>query len=106
MHLVRKKFLIYVLTIAIGFVIAVLPSQSPAEEESRSKEASSAEYLFDGLIVRPIMLLGTVVGTAAFVITLPFTIPAGAVPEARQKFISEPAHYTFKRPFGDFEARK
>lgn len=106
MHLVRREILGYILTIAIGVVTAVLPFQSPAEEDDRSKEASPGEFLFDGLIVRPIMLVGTVVGTAAFVITLPFTIPADGVSEARQKFIVEPANYTFRRPFGDFEPRK
>lgn len=106
MHLVRTKILGYVLTIAMGVVTAVLPFQSPAEENGRSEQASAGEFLFDGLIVRPIMLVGTVVGTVAFVITLPFTIPAGGVSEAHQKFIVEPADYTFKRPFGDFEPRK
>lgn len=106
MHLVHRKMHAYVLAIAIGVVTAVLPFQSPAQEDDRSKEPSGGELLFDGVIVRPVMLLGTVVGTAAFVITLPFTIPADGVSEARQKFIVEPANYTFRRPFGDFEPRK
>jgi hypothetical protein len=102
MHSVRSKSLGYVLAIAIGIAPAALPSQAIAEADDHSEQASAELMFFDGLFVRPIMLAGTVLGTATFLITLPFTIPAGGVPQAHQKFIVEPAGYTFTRPFGEF----
>ena len=105
MYLLRSKFLGYVLAVAIGSVPAVLPFESIAKEDDSSDQASAEEMFFDGLVVRPLMLAGTVLGTAAFVITLPFTIPAGGDPEAHRKFIVEPARYTFTRPIGEFGPR-
>ena len=82
MHLVHRKFLGCVLAIAAGIVPAVLPAQSIAAEVDRSEEASAAAMFFDGLIVRPLMLAGTVLGIATFVVTLPFSIPAGGASNA------------------------
>ena len=71
MYLLRSKFLGYVLAVAIGSVPAVLPFESIAKEDDSSDQASAEEMFFDGLVVRPLMLAGTVLGTAAFVITPP-----------------------------------
>jgi hypothetical protein len=56
----------------------------------------------DVLIVRPITLVGTVLGTALFIVSLPFSIPSGSVTMTARKLIAEPFKYTFTRPLGDF----
>ena len=61
---------------------------------------SAEAMLIDGLIVRPASLVGTVVGTGVFLITLPFSALSGNVSEAGSRLIAEPAAYTFTRCFG------
>jgi hypothetical protein len=56
----------------------------------------------DVLIVRPLTLVATAVGTAVFVVGLLFSIPSGSVDYTAQKLIVEPFKYTFTRPVGDF----
>jgi hypothetical protein len=51
--------------------------------------------------VRPFMLVGTVLTTATFIVTLPFSALGGNVDEAATKLVSEPASYTFVRPLGE-----
>jgi hypothetical protein len=56
----------------------------------------------DILIVRPVSLAATVVGTVIFIVSLPFSIPSGSVEPAAQALIVEPFKYTFTRPIGGF----
>ena len=56
----------------------------------------------DVLVVRPLALVATVVGTAVFVVGLLFSIPSGSVDYTAQKLIVEPFKFTFTRPVGEF----
>jgi hypothetical protein len=60
------------------------------------------DMLVDALVIRPLGVVGTVLGAAATLVSLPFTIPGGNVGEAAHYMIVEPAEYTFNRPLGDF----
>jgi len=75
-----------------------------AEESYPNKsdnDVSAEAILADGLILRPAGVLATLLGSAAFVVTLPFTIPTKSVDKAAQKLVVEPARYTFTRPLGE-----
>ncbi len=66
--------------------------------ESGSGEA----MLADTLVARPVGLVTTVVGSAVYVVSLPFSLLGGNEKQARQKLVVEPAEFTFKRPLGEF----
>ncbi len=68
----------------------------------RRAEPEAAGMVIDGLVVRPISLVATVVGAVAYVITLPFSAMGGNVDEAGEKLIAKPAAYTFSRCLGCF----
>jgi hypothetical protein len=59
------------------------------------------EIIADVLLVRPVSLAATVIGTAIFIVALPFSIPSGSVGLTAQTLIAEPFQYTFTRPLGD-----
>ncbi|MGH8580278.1 MAG: hypothetical protein ACREVK_09250 [Gammaproteobacteria bacterium] len=61
---------------------------------------TAEEMLFDGLIVRPVSLAGTLAGTVVYIATLPFSALSGNSQDAAERLIVEPAQYTFTRPFG------
>lgn len=99
------------LTVAVLFLYAT--SLVHASEDSsytlasRSDGDVSAEaILADGLILRPAGVLATLVGTVAFVVTLPFSIPTRSVDKAAQKLVVDPARYTFVRPLGQVDSSK
>jgi hypothetical protein len=62
-----------------------------------SPEAMAA----DGLVVRPVCFAATVVGSAIFVVILPFTLIAGKVKQTASSLIGKPARATFGRDMGD-----
>lgn len=55
----------------------------------------------DGFVVRPLGVGATVVGTAVWIVTLPFSALGGNVGEATEKLIVDPAEFTFTRPLGE-----
>lgn len=54
----------------------------------------------DLLVARPIGLVMTVAGTAAFLVSLPFTVLAGSVAESAETLVVGPAETTFVRCLG------
>lgn len=66
------------------------------ETDSRQAHQPSAEAMIvDGLIVRPLTLAGTLIGTGLFIVTLPFSAAGGNVAEAGNTLVVEPARATF-----------
>jgi hypothetical protein len=57
----------------------------------------------DLLVARPIGIVMTAVGAAAFVVSLPFTALAGSVSESAEKLVLGPAETTFMRCLGCIE---
>lgn len=85
--------------IALGLLLAMTPIAHADDSVSGDRAMDMA---VDALVMRPLGLVATVLGTALTVVALPFTIPSGSVEASARTFIVEPAAYTFQRPLGDF----
>jgi len=64
------------------------------------KKPASSVIFVDAAVGRPLGLATTVVGTALFVVTLPFTAPSGSAGDAAHALIVQPGGWTFARPLG------
>jgi hypothetical protein len=84
--------------IACLLALAVLSTSVHAQTAA----PSGSDMVVDLVVTRPLGLLGIVVGSAAFVIALPFTIPSGSVDRSAEELVKKPVRYTFKRPLGEF----
>lgn len=69
--------------------------------ELADAEPTGGEMMFDALLVRPVMAVGTVLTTAVFVVSLPFSLLGGNVDQAAKKLVAEPFMHTFVRPLGE-----
>lgn len=65
---------------------------------------SGAAMAVDAVLVRPMGLVGTTVGSVLFVLSLPFSLLSGTTGEAAEQLVADPFMYTFARPLGDFHA--
>ena len=87
-------------------LLAQAPLAFAAEQRERQpalsakRDVSGAEMAADLIFARPVGFVGLVLGTAAFVVSLPFTLPAKQVKEAGEKLVVAPAKFTFVRPLG------
>ena len=75
----------------------------PSKKHTRESADPAGPILVDALLLRPLGLAATVVGTAAFVLTLPFSLPTRSVEKTAKALVVKPAKYTFARPLGEFE---
>jgi hypothetical protein len=97
----NRKLLTYFLAFMLG-LSNVMFSANVAAYERVSPEPTAGTMLADTFMVRPFMLVGTILGTAAFIVTLPFSLLGGNVGEASKTLVAEPFMYTFARPLGEF----
>lgn len=66
-----------------------------------ASEPSAGMMAFDLLLVRPLSLAATAVGTALFVVDLPLAVFQKDAPAAPfHQLVVNPARYTFTRPLG------
>jgi len=98
-----RKLASYLFAGILLITTASLPmlANAGAYEKEYVGTPSGGEMIFDAVLVRPLMLVGTVIGTVVFVVTLPFSALGGNVEEAADKLVVEPATYTFVRPLGE-----
>jgi hypothetical protein len=63
-------------------------------------EGTAAAMTFDLILLRPVGLAATIVGTAVFIVSLPFSALGGNEEAAAENLIKGPFFYTFQRPLG------
>ena len=85
------------LTVTILIAICIIMTSIPALGNDQAIDAT-----MDILLVRPVSLAATVVGTAIFIVSLPFSIPSQSVGVTARTLVAEPFKYTFTRPVGEF----
>jgi len=100
MYTSRKKTLVFLLATMLVFTWSVAPVLAGDKRYVPTKDRDALSMMYDVVILRPLGLVGTVVGTAFFFASLPFSILGGNTGEAAQKLVVEPAKYTFARPLG------
>lgn len=95
------KKMVIALLIA-SFLAVSFGSSADARQTTYPPQPDPAVMMFDCLIARPIGFAALVIGTASFVVSLPFSALGHNVCQARDLMIVDPAVYTFTRPLGGF----
>ena len=69
--------------------------------EEQLEESTGEQMVADLFLVRPVSIVATVVGTACFLVGLPFSATGGNVKDSYDKLVVKPAKFTFDRPLGE-----
>lgn len=85
------------LTVTMFIAIIIVIISVPAFGNDQTLDAT-----VDIILVRPASLAATLVGTAVFIVSLPFSIPSESVGTTAKTLVAEPFSFTFTRPIGDF----
>ena len=80
-------------------MVALMIVSSPLRAQTAAP--SGSDMFVDLVVTRPLGLLGIVLGSAAFVVALPFTVPSGSVARSAEELVKKPMRYTFQRALGD-----
>ena len=98
----RIRYAVVVWVVMAVFVLplnAAAQARNPFEEH---RETTAGFMIFDLLLVRPLSLGATLLGSAASIVALPLTAPTGETGYSLEKLVKEPARYTFTRSLGFF----
>ena len=92
--------------VTLSYVVLMagsVPAMAQESYPSGSADSGGLGMLADLVFVRPVALVGTVLGAAIFVVSLPFSLPTRSADEAAKTLVGSPFEYTFNRPLGDFD---
>jgi high-affinity K+ transport system ATPase subunit B len=92
-----------VLVVTLAIFLIATASLVQAQEYASSpveREITADAMLADLVLLRPLGIAATILGSAVFVASLPFTLPTRSVDKAAQKLVVEPGKFTFVRPLG------
>lgn len=88
------------------YLVVVLAAMLLLTDKVNANPAGSGKsvpaIVADVVVCRPLGLCALVAGSAFYVVSLPFTIPAGGQEEAKRNLVMYPYHYTFTRQLGEF----
>jgi hypothetical protein len=94
------------LGIVFGVIAALIcipfASSALAGQYFEAQEPGGGAMIYDMVVIRPIGLAATVIGSAFWLVSLPFSASGDNFDTATEKLVKEPAAYTFKRPLGEF----
>ena len=82
---------------------AAKPNEADEANETLEAPDAAGRMLMDAFLLRPLGLAATVLGTAAFIVTLPISLPTRSADDAAKVLVVKPATYTFARPLGEVE---
>jgi hypothetical protein len=99
----RKRALSFAMIAVLVFTVsgfqAMAEEQMPMEMEKATGEAMAADLV----LLRPLGIAATALGTVLFVASLPFSATGGNAKGAFNKLVGEPGGFTFARPLGKIE---
>ena len=90
------------MVIAALVVVTLVSTSMPALAEGGATVASA--MVVDVIIGRPAGIVTTILGSAVFVLALPFAALSGSVEPVVQTLVVDPFKWTFTRPVGDFSS--
>lgn len=94
------KTRLFSMLLVVAMVFGVVQPAASAPEDN------GTAMMVDVVIARPLCLAAAALGSAFFVLSLPFSIPTKSVQRSADALVITPAKATFTRPLGDFESLK
>jgi len=99
MHKISKQSMVFLLIAAMIFI--PFGTSALAESKAVNDDISASAMAADLLVIRPLGIVATVVGSAVFIVSLPFSALGGNTKTACRKLVQNPAKFTFTRALGD-----
>ena len=96
----RQSLIFFLLAAVLLFTWAASPALAKEKQSITGEDRNAVSMMFDLVLLRPLGLAATVIGTAFFIVSLPVSAIGGNTGEAAKKLVVAPAKYTFSRPLG------
>ena len=95
----RNSFAVVVM---VALIVGLLSSAAFADQYAEREKPTGGMMMWDALVMRPIGIVGTVVGSAVWLISYPFVALGENTDESTEALVQKPFEWTFQRPLGEF----
>jgi hypothetical protein len=95
----RNSFAVVVM---VALIVGLLSSAAFADQYAEREKPTGGMMMWDALVMRPIGIVGTVVGSAVWLISYPFAALGENTDESTEALVQKPFEWTFQRPLGEF----
>ncbi|MEN8763037.1 MAG: hypothetical protein ABF290_11445 [Thiogranum sp.] len=103
MRIISKRLASYLMAVMLTMSSLGLSTAANAasyDYMGANNEPTGGEMMAE-ILMRPTMLIGTILTTFTYIISSPFSALGGNFGQAFDKLVKEPAAYTFTRPLGE-----
>ena len=97
-----RRTLVVVIAVTLVFTSTGFSAFAQGELELDNK-APAESMVMDFCLMRPLGIGATVVGTAFFIVSLPFSALGRNTGPAWDKMVADPFNFTFARPLGEVD---
>jgi len=97
----KQRSLVFAMIAVLVVTMSGFPAM--AQDEMPIEKASGEAMAADLVLLRPLGIAATAIGTVLFVASLPFSATGGNAKGAFNKLVGEPGGFTFARPLGRVE---
>jgi hypothetical protein len=101
----KKRIIIGIVAIVLYGIVG-LPLMARAQEtytpQLMDNQPSGTEIILDIAVMRPLGMVGLVLGTTVFVAALPLLLVTGSAENAAAALVDEPFKFTFVRGMGQY----
>ncbi len=97
------KHTIVFLTVASLVLLPLGAALAQGQQLLDDTQPEAGAMIADVVLVRPLGIASMILGTAAFIVSIPFTTTGNNVAEAWDTLVKKPAKFTFQRPLGQFD---
>jgi hypothetical protein len=91
-----------IIGVIAALIIMPFATTVQAQDYFETREPGGGAMMYDTIVVRPIGIVATAVGSVFWLVSWPFSALSDSTDMATKKLIKEPAAYTFRRPLGEF----
>ena len=85
-----------------ALIIMPFATTVQAQDYFEAREPGGGAMIYDLVVLRPVGIVATAVGSVAWLISLPFSALGDNVDQATDKLVKTPGKFTFVRPLGEF----
>ncbi len=101
MHGWKKRPLVFLIVASLVLFASTFPAAAAGEHPG--EEITTESIMADFMLLRPLGVAASVVGTGFFLVSLPFSVLGGNTKMVFEKTVAEPFRFTFFRPLGKVE---
>lgn len=91
-----------IMGVIAALIITPFATTVQAQDYFEAREPGGGAMIYDLVVLRPVGIVATAVGSVAWLISLPFSALGDNVDQATDKLIKTPGKFTFVRPIGEF----